>query len=154
MATGLKHDQAIKFWFLPFSILISLIFDIKSGIISGLCFLIGGLWLSPDLDVPSKPLNRWGVLKIIWWPYRSLIKHRSIFSHAPIIGTTIRISYLVIIYFLISILLEKIGFQDDLLISKGNILEIVKNYPDESLAGIIGIEASALVHLLKDHNSL
>jgi uncharacterized metal-binding protein len=31
-----------------------------------------------------------------WLPYRGIMKHRSIFSHLPFVGTLIRTSYLVI----------------------------------------------------------
>ena len=34
-------------------------------ICSGLAFLFGGLFLSPDLDINSRPYQRWGVLRWI-----------------------------------------------------------------------------------------
>jgi uncharacterized metal-binding protein len=50
--------------------------------------------LSPDLDLPSRPFKRWGWLRWIWIPYQKVTRHRSIFSHGPIVGTTLRVIYL------------------------------------------------------------
>lgn len=48
-------------------------------------YLFATFFLSPDLDIESKSYKRWGVLKIIWWPYKVIFKHRG-FSHNPVIG--------------------------------------------------------------------
>ncbi len=56
--------------------------------------LISGYFLSPDLDIQSRPYHRWGILRWLWWPYQNLIPHRSCFSHGPIIGTLLRLVYL------------------------------------------------------------
>ena len=53
-----------------------------------------GLWLSPDLDTKSDPYNRWGIIKLIWWPYQKLYNHRSPWTHLPILSTTIRLLYI------------------------------------------------------------
>ena len=60
----------------------------------GLAFLVGGLWLSPDLDTRSNPTRRWGPLRLLWWPYRRLLRHRSLLSHSPLLGTAGRLLYL------------------------------------------------------------
>lgn len=57
-------------------------------------FLLGGMMLGPDLDIHSVQYKRWGWLRWIWLPYRSLMKHRSPYSHGPIIGTVVRVLYL------------------------------------------------------------
>ena len=151
MASGLEHDKAIKIWTVPLGILIGIICNAQLGIIFGITFLIGGLWLSPDLDTLSIPLRRWGLLRIIWLPYRKLIKHRSFFSHGILIGTTIRLLYLIGITILISYLVSKI-FDIDPILSI-NSLKLIKDlYPEELLASFVGIEASAWLHLIKDTN--
>jgi uncharacterized metal-binding protein len=63
-------------------------------------YLFGTFWLTPDLDLPqSRPFQRWGFLSIIWIPYTKVFKHRSIFTHLPILGLTIRLVYLTTLIF-------------------------------------------------------
>jgi uncharacterized metal-binding protein len=57
-------------------------------------FLFSGLIFGPDLDLYSFHYKRWGKLRWLWRPYQQAIKHRSIWSHGPIIGTIGRILYL------------------------------------------------------------
>lgn len=65
-----------------------------------------GLFLSPDADVDGgyigyfyirKISGRMGesVWNIIWLPYQRALKHRSFWSHTPIIGTVVRLLFLV-----------------------------------------------------------
>jgi len=56
-------------------------------------FVFGGLMFGPDLDTRSKQYSRWGVLRFLWFPYRTFFKHRSRFSHGLIFGTAIRVIY-------------------------------------------------------------
>jgi uncharacterized metal-binding protein len=57
-------------------------------------FLFSGLIFGPDLDLYSFHYKRWGLLRWLWRPYQKAIKHRSIWSHGPIVGTIGRILYL------------------------------------------------------------
>ena len=65
---------------------------------AGLCAAAGcasGIWFSPDLDLGE---NRKARIKnwpwvMFWWPYAKAFKHRSFWSHAPIVGTAIRMVY-------------------------------------------------------------
>ena len=82
---------------------------------------IAGIWLTPDLD--QEGYNRienkmrksknpfigiFGNLYIIfWYPYAKLIPHRSWVSHMPVVGTIIRIAYLML---MTSMFLVVIGF--------------------------------------------
>lgn len=54
------------------------------------------LAVNPDLDLqkrfPSHP-SRW-LWWVYWWPYMKLVKHRSAISHMPILGSAIRILYI------------------------------------------------------------
>ncbi|MBF2089654.1 MAG: metal-binding protein [Synechococcales cyanobacterium K44_A2020_017] len=59
-------------------------------------FLLGGLMLGPDLDIHSVQYKRWGWLRWIWLPYRSRLKHRSLWSHGPVVGTVVRVLYLLL----------------------------------------------------------
>jgi uncharacterized metal-binding protein len=56
-------------------------------------FLFGALMLGPDLDTRSIHFKRWGPLRWIWIPYRGSLKHRSPLSHWPLVGTVVRVIY-------------------------------------------------------------
>jgi len=59
--------------------------------------LVGGLLLSPDLDLAhSNPSKRWGILRLLWEPYRLLHPHRG-HSHTYIYGPLSRLAYLALI---------------------------------------------------------
>ncbi len=149
MASGKEHDRSTKLWSIPFGIGLAILMDVRAGLIGGLGFFIGGLWLSPDLDTKSRSLKRWGILQKIWLPYRKLLPHRSFFSHAPFIGTALRLSYLIAWLLIIINIMKFLG-----LIPPIAIFEIVQKqiqtYFQEALALFIGIEASAMLHLIKD----
>jgi uncharacterized metal-binding protein len=57
---------------------------------------IGGLWLSPDLDLAhSQPSRRWGWFAWYWDVDRLLCgRHRSWLSHWPFVGTIGRLLYI------------------------------------------------------------
>ena len=55
--------------------------------------LFGGLMFGPDLDIQSRQYTRWGPLRLLWWPYRVVFRHRSRWSHGIIFGTLIRVAY-------------------------------------------------------------
>ena len=97
MPSGTTHDR-ITLWTLPW--VSSITYGVtRNGdftlLLSG-GFLFSGLMFGPDLDIHSLQFKRWGVLRVIWLPYRKLFHHRSLFSHGPIIGTCIRVLYLFI----------------------------------------------------------
>ncbi|MEZ5335276.1 MAG: metal-binding protein [Methanolobus sp.] len=60
-------------------------FDATVLLIFSLGYIFATFFLSPDLDIQSKPYKRWGLLKILWWPYKVIFKHRG-YSHHPVIG--------------------------------------------------------------------
>ena len=125
---------------------ISCIFGTSSGAIAAAGFLFGGLWLSPDLDTRSRSLQRWGPLGWLWWPYRRLIPHRSLWSHGPLIGTASRLLLLLTWTLLLSLLVP--GLQA---IDLWNVLEQTHNHaPQQLLALVMGLEASTWLHLIQD----
>jgi len=146
MTSGEDHDNAIKVWTIPISIVLSLIFGWRDGIIGGAAFFIGGLWLSPDLDTNSLSFKRWGILKIFWWPYQKMIPHRSIISHGPLIGTFFRIGYLIFLGSFMALLLN----EDSIFVIYQGVIEIIKKNNTQIFASFIGLEASAWLHLIKD----
>ena len=149
MASGQEHDKTTKQWAVPFACLVALLVDTRSGVISRVAFLIGGLWLSPDLDTNSRSLKRWGILQWCWWPYRKFISHRSILSHGPFIGTVLRIGYLSILTTIIILFLQPfISLTPTNAILQAN--HFVIENPKESLTCFIGVEASAWLHIIQD----
>ena len=153
MGSGLEHDNSTKIFSVLYGLVIGLTIDFRSGICGGIAFLIGGLWLSPDLDIKSKPLQRWGILKIIWWPYRKLIRHRSVFSHGPIIGSFIRISYLISLIVFLTFMSKNQNYLYTA--TQVNMWrEIYSSYLKEILVILGGIELSAWIHMIQDMNSV
>jgi uncharacterized metal-binding protein len=67
------------------------------------CF--AGLLITPDLDVEQRVhaaglVRRagggvlGGLWRLFWWPYARLIPHRHPLSHGPVIGTLVRLVYM------------------------------------------------------------
>ena len=95
MPSGRTHDRIT--WYLTpvmagFSYLIT--HQEHLTVLATVAFLFSGLMFGPDLDIHSVQYKRWGWLRWLWLPYRRLLRHRSLFSHGPIIGTFLRICYL------------------------------------------------------------
>ena len=67
--------------------------DVTVGATLVVATVFSGLMLSPDLDLESGPYHRWGPLRYLWWPYKSVIPHRSPLSHSLVVGPTLRIVY-------------------------------------------------------------
>jgi uncharacterized metal-binding protein len=138
MASGKNHDRAILFAS-PLVLVVGCYqFGIELGIIAGASHFLGGYWLSPDLDILSAPFQRWGILKTIWLPYQRLIPHRNWKSHAPVLGTLIRLAYLTAWFSPIWLMfpdLQRVQWAIDW---------------GKVAAFLAGVELSALNHLLLD----
>ena len=156
MPSGQTHDR-ITLWSLPVVTGLAIAFT-RSGnltlLISG-GFLFSGLMLSPDLDLRSLPFKRWGWLRWIWIPYQKSMRHRSVFSHGPIIGTTLRVLYLacwlVLLGMLILVAVQL--FQDVPLNRQGftqSFRHFFSNYWTEWVALFVGLELGAMSHSLSD----
>lgn len=68
-------------------------------------YLFATFFLSPDLDTKSRPYKRWKMLKILWWPYRIIFKHRG-FSHNMIMGPLTILLNLALIAFALLLLAD------------------------------------------------
>lgn len=56
------------------------------------------LFLSPDLDLArSRPSRRWGIARVLWFPYALIFRHRGV-SHRPFAGPATRIAYLALLF--------------------------------------------------------
>ncbi|MEO5858385.1 MAG: metal-binding protein [Pyrinomonadaceae bacterium] len=67
--------------------------DLPIALIVAVAFIFAGVMFGPDLDTKSKQYSRWGPLRIIWLPYRTIFRHRSRWSHGLIFGTLFRVVY-------------------------------------------------------------
>jgi uncharacterized metal-binding protein len=119
--------------------IIGVSYSLELGIIAASAHLLGGLYLSPDLDLKSKPFKRWGVLRVLWLPYQKLIPcHRHWLSHGVIVGSIIRLLYFAALLLPMWFLFPGLQ-QIDWAISWG-----------KAIAFLVGVELSALNHLLLD----
>lgn len=160
MASGRNHDLSIL---LTSPVLGGVIYHYTdSPALALLAYgshLLGGLFFSPDLDLVSRPYKRWLFLKFIWKPYQQLIPcHRHWLSHAPLIGSTLRLIYLgIVLSCLLAIFypLTLYGLQ-----LMGQTIEVDHEYLDllkidyltwDNLVIIfLGVELSALNHIFLD----
>ena len=157
MPSGRTHDR-ITLWIFPW-IVVATYLVTRNGevtLLTGGGFFFSGLMFGPDLDIYSAQYKRWGALRWIWLPYRKLFSHRSLFSHGFIIGTVIRVIYLLLIVFAIAIFLVAIaqllfGFPWNWqrFILQG--IELMTNkYAAETVALWLGLESGAMSHSLSD----
>ena len=122
-------------------------------IIAG-AFLFSGLMFGPDLDIYSVQFKRWGKLRFIWYPYQKLLRHRSWLSHGLIVGTAIRLVYLLGWLSLIGSLgLALVQFAwgvDWWQPFTQATVYYLHNYSTEAIALVIGLELGAMSHALSD----
>lgn len=139
MASGRNHDRSIYFTSPIITIAASYHAGLELGLITGVAHLIGGLMLSPDLDLISRPFKRWGFLKIIWVPYQQLIpRHRHWLSHGVIVGSALRLVYLA-------------AWLSPLLLAFPlNQFQLNSANMTRAIAIFVGVELSALNHLILD----
>lgn len=153
MASGRAHDRATWLLALPFGLLWGPWLGPPGIATAALAFLLGGLWLSPDLDTRSNPTRRWGPLRLLWWPYRRLLRHRSLLSHSPLLGTSGRLLYLMALLLALCLLGRPLGAP-----GPAELLALLRGLwqqqRDLGLAVLLGLEASAWLHLLQDGDPL
>jgi len=149
LASGRAHDRATGLLALALGLIGGLWLGATTGLSAGLGVLIGGLWLSPDLDTHSNPTRRWGPLRLLWWPYRRLLSHRSLLSHSPLLGSAGRLLYLAVLLVGLSWLGQPLGTPGPVALAQGAAQLWTRERP-LLLAALVGLEASAWLHLLQD----
>lgn len=117
-------------------------------------FLFSGLMFGPDLDIYSIQYKRWGKLRWLWLPYQKLLSHRSMWSHGPIIGTSLRLVYFLGIVMVMAVipltvaqLVWGLVWQE---LPQTLIQLLWQNYRQEVIALVIGLELGAMSHSLTD----
>ena len=149
MASGRSHDRATWVLSLPFGLLWWPLLGLAGVACAGLAFLLGGLLLSPDLDTRSNPTRRWGPLRLLWWPYRRLLRHRSIVSHSPVLGSCGRLLYLGALLIGLSWLGQPLGAPGPAaLVQRAR--QLWQAHQPLVIAALVGLEASTWLHLLQD----
>ena len=156
MPAGRTHDQ-ITIWCLPFVTIstFGLTHSLSLTTIVSLSFLVGGFMLGPDLDIHSIQYVRWGPLRWIWLPYQSVIKHRSRLSHGPIIGTALRVAYLVVwlsLFTLVGMSLLNAIWDTQITWQtlRAPFRLLFDQYLSEWLAVIVGLEIGSITHSVSD----
>ncbi|MBP5972293.1 metal-binding protein [Brasilonema sp. CT11] len=156
MPSGRTHDR-ITLWALPFVTGVAFWLT-NSGNLTLLVtggFLFGGLMFGPDLDIYSRQFQRWGFLRFIWLPYQKSLRHRSLLSHGPIIGTTLRVVYLgclgAIVAIFTLLIVEKLwNMQFNWQMTGETVKFTLAHYSMEFLALFVGLEVGAMSHYLSD----
>lgn len=112
--------------------------DVNTTIIITLSYVFSSLMFNGDLDIVSRPYNRWFILKFIWIPYQKIFYHRSFYTHGIIIGTTIRLLYLLTIPIIV-------------LYFNGSLIEIIQTIDTMFVLFImVGLEIGSIVHTISD----
>lgn len=157
MPSGRTHDR-ITLWSLPWVTGSSLFLTRNAELTLLLAggFLFSGLMFGPDLDIYSRQYQRWGILRGIWWPYRSLLRHRSCLSHGPIIGTTLRVVYFLAFLLLLGSIILALGQlvggtgSNWLELAKSSAQLLLRQYPYHLIALGVGLELGSLSHAISD----
>jgi len=103
-----------------------------------LFYLFAGYMFNGDLDIHSKPYTRWGFLRFIWIPYQRIFKHRSKYTHGFLIGTLIRLIWILIIPILI------------VFFFKIPVLFLIIQFKFYIITSLIGLEMGAMSHSIAD----
>jgi len=157
MSSGQQHDR-ITWILFPVIAVVSLEVTrpwYLSTIIS-ISFLFSGLMFGPDLDIKSVQTSRWGIFRSFWSLYRRAIPHRSFLSHGFLIGTIVRICYLVGILLLIGTIVmlgydlikKSIWDPRQLITQFFNFLFL--EHRKEIIASLVGLEIGAMSHYVVD----
>ena len=80
--------------------------DLLSIICMAGIFMFGTKYVSPDLDIDSTPYQRWGILKVLFYPCVKLLKHRKL-SHNLLVGPIIVVSYFSSIMLILCMVLNR-----------------------------------------------
>lgn len=78
-----------------YNIIFSL-FELKQFITLCAGFYVGTDFITPDLDINSRAIKRWGRLKVLWYPYMWLFRHGQS-SHNIVFGGVVRLLYITLI---------------------------------------------------------
>lgn len=152
MPSGRVHDR-LTLWSLPWVVGLTLLLTRKGSltlIVAG-AFLFSGLMFGPDLDIVSVQFKRWGSLRLIWLPYQKLLRHRSFLSHGLVIGTALRLLYLlswIALAGTLGIALAQLiwGFHWNWQQFSQRLMALTVAHSAEAIALFLGLELGAMLH--------
>ena len=103
MPSGTTHDRiTYALATLTLGLGYALTSDVRLALTTTAAMLFAGLMFGPDLDIYSKPYQRWGIFRFIWKPYQMALSHRSSLSHGLVFSTVIRVVYLLAVVSILS----------------------------------------------------
>ncbi len=121
----------------------------REALAFALAYLVGTFLLSPDLDLAERdvrPAKRWGLLRVLWWPYGLLFRHRGL-SHTWVVGPLTRLGYLLLLLGLLGLLGKALAS----LLGLGLGFDLALGWPKEVyLAALLGYYLSQWLHLALD----
>ena len=162
MPSGHAHDAITILLAAPAAVVTyGLTRDLPTTMIAAIAFIFAGVMFGPDLDTKSKQYSRWGPLRFIWLPYRTVFRHRSRWSHGLIFGTLLRVAY----FLGVATVITFIGFAAYSYAGNGDLPNIAAftrgwesignvagagSTPQVLLATLIGMWAGAASHTVTD----
>ena len=159
MSSGIVHARITAVLVVPTAVSFAVITNDPALGVAGAAGAGLNILMGPDLDqtgltqnelILPRPLRL--VWAWIWYPYAFLIPHRSPLSHAPLLGTAVRVAYLSIlvgtILFLFDSALMRGGYNGDMLETAVRWLGSVR--PDVLLATFAGLCVADSAHFLED----
>lgn len=111
---------------------------------------ISTLILSPDMDLfTSKSMEDWGILRIFWWPYARIVKHRDRL-HTPLLGTLVRWLYTIAVISIAVVPLAILARRMDLKVTFGGDAEDIQWYLGYVLDLFVGANLADAMHFVLD----
>ena len=155
MPAGKTHDR-ITLYLAP--LVIGVTFGVtrseRLSLLMAIACVFSGLMFGPDLDIHSCQYKRWGWLRWLWLPYRTMVRHRSPLSHGFLIGTILRLIYLACWGFLLGLIVTVIVSlwqRENVLFQNWQIwLGWGHQHRWELATVFLGLELGAMSHSLSD----
>lgn len=108
-------------------------------------------WLSPDLDINSTVIRRWGIFSFFWTPYERAIPHRHWISHSGF-SVLLRLLYLLIPLLIIGMGVALVlGYPMGTVM--GEIIGLMRKHPEPVGMLLAGAIFSDVLHTVADYLS-
>jgi len=122
-------------------------------------FMFGTMYVSPDLDINSKPYQRWGTFRLLWKPYTDYVPHRGKLSHNIIIGPIMLCIWMTLIVGIVIafFMIFWVPFIEPMIAALGNMVDQIVSLKIEKdtwymFVGFYGIIVAAqMFHIIMDH---
>lgn len=140
------RGRAHEAWGLPTGVLTSIPFlphdpSLAAAYLGG--YTASFLFFSPDLDLEgSRSTRRWGILSLLWAPYRLLHPHRGS-SHTYLYGPVSRLAYTA----LLVLVLARLAGGEEVVLS---LVQRGLAFPMHTGVFFLGYFAAQWVHLIQD----